>query len=287
MVHKLTIGDIWFYNSMGSYSFETKCRIAQELGFDGMYFAIMSEDAWGLLPDLARMQADYGVAAAGVYIAVDSPDDETSVQNVIRLLESLEGASEISLAITNTPGSSGVSDPAGDDAAVAMLNRLLPIAERRGIDIVLYHHTYCWMERLDDAVRLCEKVQHPRLRAAFNGHHWYIVDGKKPDELIARAAPYLSAVNLNGSRRLPSDNGMPATIELIDEGELDNFYLLGLLHKVGYSGPVGLQGFSIGGDAYPKLKRSYEAFRDMERRVEAHPEWIDLPNSAMPRATGA
>jgi hypothetical protein len=29
-------------------------------------------------------------------------------------------------------------------------------------------------------------------------------------------------------------------------------------------------------NAYSKLRRSLEAFRDMERRLEAHPHWADL-----------
>lgn len=33
---------------------------------------------------------------------------------------------------------------------------------------------------------------------------------------------------------------------------------------------------SEGGDAYCKLSRSLKAFRDMERRLEAHPHWANL-----------
>jgi hypothetical protein len=39
---------------------------------------------------------------------------------------------------------------------------------------------------------------------------------------------------------------------------------------------VGIQGFSVGGDVYTKLKRSITAFRDIERRLDAHPEWAQL-----------
>jgi hypothetical protein len=54
------------------------------------------------------------------------------------------------------------------------------------------------------------------------------------------------------------------------------YSLLGQLKKIGYNGMIGYQGWSEGGDAYSKLSRSLKAFRDMERRLEAHPHWADL-----------
>ena len=76
-----------------------------------------------------------------------------------------------------------------------------------------------------------------------------------------------------GSRKVK--DSIP-TLEPLDEGELDNFALLGLLRKLDYHGMVGLQGYSVGGDVYTKLKRSLAVFRDMERRLDAHPAWANL-----------
>jgi hypothetical protein len=99
---------------------------------------------------------------------------------------------------------------------------------------------------------------------------------------------------------------LPASVQLIHEGALDNFLVLAALKHVGYSGKIGLQGYSIGGDACGKLKESIEvggwtegsrlrAFRSMSaagrkeaasasaagrkeaasavRRLDEHPEW--------------
>ena len=65
-------------------------------------------------------------------------------------------------------------------------------------------------------------------------------------------------------------------IEPIDSGEMDNFALLGLLDKVGYKGRIGFQGYSIGGDVYHNLRRSILVFREMEERLERHPNWGSL-----------
>jgi hypothetical protein len=83
-------------------------------------------------------------------------------------------------------------------------------------------------------------------------------------------------VNVCGSRRLDSPGGPPATIEPLDEGELDNFALLGLLRAIDYRGPIVLQGYGVGGDVYAVLRRSLRAYRSMAARLAMHPEWADL-----------
>lgn len=72
------------------------------------------------------------------------------------------------------------------------------------------------------------------------------------------------------------DQPMPATIELIDRGELDVFYVLCQLKAVGYNGPIGLQGYGIGGDVYTNLRTSMTAFRDLNQRVALRSHWAKL-----------
>lgn len=43
--------------------------------------------------------------------------------------------------------------------------------------------------------------------------------------------------------------------------------------SVGYSGPIGYLGWDEGGNPYDKLKRSFEALREMIALSEAHPAW--------------
>ena len=96
---------------------------------------------------------------------------------------------------------------------------------------------------------------------------------------VGQSTPYLHLANLCGSRRLGTGGagtGLPATIEPLDEGELDNFAVLGAPRAVGYAGPIGVQGYSVGGDAYAKLRRSLAALHDMQRRLDAHPDWAHL-----------
>jgi hypothetical protein len=59
---------------------------------------------------------------------------------------------------------------------------------------------------------------------------------------------------------------------------MDNYAVLWKLYQQNYTGWVGLQGYSIGGDIYRKLSDSLATFRAFEKRIEAHPEWSFLMN---------
>ncbi len=41
------------------------------------------------------------------------------------------------------------------------------------------------------------------------------------------------------------------------------------LKNSGYTGPIGLQGYGIGGDAYDNLKRSMSAWRKLSEKLAA------------------
>ena len=287
MAFKLFAIDFFFTNSIGSYTFDAQCEILKELGYDAMYLCLMNEAKWNDLPRLATVRDRYGIDVAGVYANVDIAGDDGHEGNrrILRMLETIEGCDSVELGVLSSDKCVKPSDPDADDKALAWLGRFLKVAERRSLSVVLYPHMYFWMERIEDAVRLCRKMDHGCLGVAFCGYHWFVVDGK---DLVARlelAAPFLRSVNLCGctmsaagrkeaASALDKPVGfLPASVQLIHEGALDNFLILAALKRVGYSGKIGLQGYSIGGDAYGKLKESVEAFRSMVRRLDEHPEW--------------
>ncbi len=278
--------DTWFYNSHGSYSFEAKCEMVAELGYDGICFTLWSAPSWADVPRFGSVHSSYGIDILGTYVAVASPSDAESRGAALELLRTVEGVRTIELAILASDTSAN-SDPAGDAAVLGMLAEFAEVAAPRGITIALYPHAACWLQTTADAVRLVRRLDIPSVRVVFSGFHWFAVEGKDPDAVIELAAPYLASANICGSRRGPNPMGMPATIEEIDSGQLDNFNLLGLLRRHGYDGPIGLQGYAIGGDPYPKLKRSIEVFRDMERRLDQHPHWAELRDDPSPGASGA
>jgi sugar phosphate isomerase/epimerase len=276
--HELFAMDTAFRHSLGVYPFETRCEMLADLGYDGTYLTLFDEADWDDLPSLPRVEDRYGLDVAGVWttIDVDAPEGDPENERVVDLVETLDGCSNLEVALRARDADWDRSEPDGDDAARRWLERLLDSAAERGITVSLYPHAGFWMERIDDAVRLCESVDRPNLGIVFAGFHWYAVSGTGLRETLAAAGPHLSSVNLCGCRKDRESGDLPATIEPLDGGELDNFVVLSALREVDYDGPVGVQGYSVGGDVYAKLRRSRDAFRDMERRLREHPDWGSL-----------
>jgi sugar phosphate isomerase/epimerase len=278
--------DTWFYNPLGAYEFEDKCEMAKELGYAGIYFTLFTDLGWKDVPRIKEVKSKYGLEVSGVYAGLPSPDDEAGIQTLVNLLENLEGCDRVEIAIVSGGSGVGNSDPAGDEAVVRVLKRLLETAERRNITIALYPHIQCWLETMDDAVRVIQKVNHSLLKTTLSIYHWYITDGKNLEVTLEKVKPYLSSVNLCGVRKTNDDaRGYRETV--LDDGELDNFVVLSALDRIGYEGSVGIQGFAICGDVYAKLERSLRIYKDMERRLSQHPGWGRMRPDPIPLPSGA
>ncbi|MFB6140793.1 MAG: sugar phosphate isomerase/epimerase family protein [Halosimplex sp.] len=265
--------DTAFRHSLGTYPLRTRCEMLAELGYDATYLTLFEESDWDDARRVGTVAREHDLDVAAVYggLDVSAPPDDAENRRFLDLVGDLEGVRGVEVPLSASADGVANSDPAADDDAVAWLERLL---EAAGDDLLvsLYPHVGNWLERVEDAARLCDRVDDPRLGAVFCGYHWYAVDGEAPDESLRAAAPHLQSANLCGSSRRDGQ----ATIEPLDTGELDNFVLLGLLRSVGYDGPVGIQGYSVGGDAYANLRRSLAALEDVDRRVDEHPEWADI-----------
>lgn len=276
MTYSLYAMDTFFYNSMGTYDFETRAQMLQQLGYDATYLSVWSPQAWSEVDRLNDVKK-YGIDVAAIFIPVDLSHGTQSppAQRILNLLERLEGTDTVELAIQSVgryPRSAG----AGDSVATEFLRQALSIAQHRGIQILLYPHYSYWMEQHNDAVRLCQQLNHPNLGIVFCGPHWYISGGRNLDRDLKAMAPYLKQANLAGLVKDPHGWAGVARVQTIDEGELDNFVVLGALKRAGFEGRIGFQGWELGGDAYHNLDHSLRAFRDMEERVEKYPHWASL-----------
>jgi sugar phosphate isomerase/epimerase len=269
--------DTGFYSRTGSYPPEVRCEMLAELGYDATYLTLWSERAWADLPELGAMAARHGlaVAAVNVTVDVDAPLGSPDTARILGLIRALAGTRTVEISLRHERPGLARSDPAGDGDALRFLSAALEAAGDNDIRLLLYPHTFYWLERVDDAARLCAKLANPRLGLVFPAFHWYAVDGADLSGTLRAAAPFLGLVNLCGSRRLAGQY-FPATIEPLDSGDFDNFALLGALRSLPYQGMVGIQGYGVGGDAYEHFRRSLAALRAMEGRLDAHPHWATL-----------
>jgi sugar phosphate isomerase/epimerase len=153
------------------------------------------------------------------------------------------------------------SSSMGDDRAVAIITDIADAAHNYNVGVALYPHTGFWLEKVGDAVRLAEKANRRNVGITFNLYHQLKTDGPANiDATIKRAMPYLTLVTINGTSQAGS-------IETLDRGTFDVYSFLKLLKEDGFKGPVGLQGYGIGGDVQENLSRSIDAWRGFSERL--------------------
>lgn len=152
-----------------------------------------------------------------------------------------------------------VSSPEGDIAAVARVRQLADLAAANGLRIALYPHTNNWVERVEDAVRVAKKVDRPNVGVTFNLCHWLKVDGEHLRERLVEARPHLFMVTVNGADS--TGDSWKQLIQPLGDGTYDLRPLRDLLVELKYDGPIGLQGYGIGGDVAENLGRSMNGWK--------------------------
>ena len=154
------------------------------------------------------------------------------------------------------------SDPSGDAAAVKLVQALANLAESLGARVALYPHAGFWIERTADAVRVADVVNRPGVGVTFNLCHFLKVeDEARLGDVLEAAKARLFVVSLNGAESGRPGADWKELIQTLDRGTFDNRRLLRTLRQIGFAGPVGFQGYGIGGDAADNLRRTISAWR--------------------------
>lgn len=160
------------------------------------------------------------------------------------------------------------SDPSVDPHAVQILREMSDLAKNTDAQLLLYPHLSSWVERIEDAVRVADKVDRPNVGVMFNVCHWLRVDKSRDYKpLLKLAMPRLWAVSINGADEFDDKPGWQKYIQPLDRGSFDIGKFLRTLKELGYRGPIGLQCYGIGGDARDHLARSMKAWRELSKNL--------------------
>jgi sugar phosphate isomerase/epimerase len=163
------------------------------------------------------------------------------------------------------------SDPDGDSMAVAAVREVADAAAKYGLSVSLYPHFGNLVQRVEDAVRIAGKTGRENVGVTFNLCHWLRTDGPDSmDRVLKLAMPRLSLVTINGADRNGKDWG--ELIQPLDRGDFNIGGLLAELKRLGYGGPIGLQGYDVanhlGIDPSENLRRSMAAWRNYGTRSQ-------------------
>jgi sugar phosphate isomerase/epimerase len=243
-------------------SIEEQVRMVKEAGYDDYYFTDAVDKRGELEKALkASLGAGLGFNAAFQRFDVREGPSPENLDRIEGLVTLLPRGTRLEISLTCGEWAENVGNVDCDEKALAWLLPIASILEKHQIEGSLYPHFGFYLETFSDALRLAEKVNHPLIKVIFCGYHWYNV-GKEPDfaELFAKAGDRLNAVNLCGSRHWDDGsqivNGLNPSIEPLDSGTLPNTAIITELLRIGYTGPIGVQGYGVNAPASEALKRS-------------------------------
>ena len=151
-----------------------------------------------------------------------------------------------------------------DDYVLGQIRAIADVAKANGIRVALYPHTGFWLARVDDALRVAEKLNRPDIGVTFNLCHWLKVEGadRDPVPVLRAALPRLMFVSISGADTGDTRAmGWDRLIQPLDAGSYDVGAFLRTLRTVGYTGPVGFQGYNIKLEPREALARSIAAWR--------------------------
>jgi len=219
------------------------------------------------LAEMAEELDKNGLRLFTVYLGVNiDPDQQKYGPELREAITVLKGRNAM-LWLFVTSNKHKPSSPEGDARAVEVIREIADMAAENGVRVALYPHSGFWVERVEDAVRVTKKVNRKNVGVTFNLCHWLKVDEEKNMRaLIKSAMPYLFVVTINGADSGAKD--WKGLIQTLDRGSFDMNRFLRTLEDCGYTGPIGLQGYGIGGDAYENLKRSMNAWLQLSKQLK-------------------
>ncbi|MCX7010017.1 MAG: TIM barrel protein [Kiritimatiellaeota bacterium] len=238
--------------------------LIKQLGFAGVgpiYHGLFDLQQWYTALD------QHGLKMFALYLNLDLDAGKLAVApNTKEIIAALKGRDTFAWVFM-TSKQFKPSTTNGDEVAVAALRELCDCAAASGVKVALYPHTAQYAQRVEDCVRLIEKVGRKNLGVTFNLCHWLKVDGKDLAATLKCAAPHLLCVTVSGADKDGTD--WKKLIQPLDVGTYDVLPLLQALKAQNFSGPVGLQHFGIKGEVAVNLKHSMDGWKKLQERLAA------------------
>jgi sugar phosphate isomerase/epimerase len=240
---------------------EQQAQLLKELGYDGVGHLWLDN-----IPERLKTLDAAGLKLFQITIRVDITPGKQAydprLKEVMPLLKG-RGVQFVLLMSGLKP-----SDPAGDPRAVEIVREIAALASEAGAQVLLYPHSNMWMEKVQDAVRVAEKVDRPNVGVMFNLCHWLRVSkDRNYRSLLVQAMPRLWAVSICGADEFDDKPGWSRYIQPLGRGTFDMAAFLKTLRQLGYTGPIGLQCYGIPGDARDHLAESIKAWRHYQQEL--------------------
>jgi sugar phosphate isomerase/epimerase len=250
---------------------EKQVQLLKSLGYDGME----KKGIDGFAETLDALD-EHGLKLYTMYLNVNLDDEEQPYDKRLKeVFKKLEGRETMPWFYITSKQYKPSSEE-NDAIAVPILQEIADMADEYGIKVMIYPHINFWVDNVDDAIRVAEKVNRENLGITFNLCHFLADQGTKANgaflPLVEKAMPYLFAISLNGADKpteeiMKSSNLWQHLIQPLGEGNYNVYQYLNAFRVRGFEGPVGLQCYNIKEEKRMHLKKSMTAWKKFQREM--------------------
>jgi sugar phosphate isomerase/epimerase len=159
-----------------------------------------------------------------------------------------------------------------DDFIETKLREIVGYSASKGVSVVLYPHSKCYIASAEEALPFVEKINHPNLKLAVHlCHEIRAGNGARMNQVFERVKGRIGAVTLAGTDSV-ADFSAPklmdsSTIKPLGQGNYDLARFVKPLSKSGYKGSVGFINFKIEEDPENYLDASLKVWRKLNEKI--------------------
>lgn len=249
-------------------------EMAAKLGYSGIAPDVSGEQTWDHVTDkVVPLLDEYRLKLVAIFCEIQVGRDRFNVDSRISAhLPALRGhETTIWISTTSLRDATNTlqpSDPAGDAMAAAAIRQVAEAAADSGCQVSLYPHFGTLTERVEDAVRVSRKVGRKNVGVTFNLCHYLRSESETPlRNVLEIARPHLTLVTTCGADK--NGTSWAQLIQPLDTGTFPQKVLLAELQRIGYQGPIGLQGYDVSKNYHlepsENLRRSMAAWKKLVR----------------------
>jgi len=248
------------------YTFDSQAKLLKDLGFDGIELEGL-ENA----DEKLSILEEYKLKVFMVYIQIDIDKEQPYDPRLHDFIKKVRDRN-VTLWLHIHSDKYGPSDPHGDAVCVPIIQKIADFAKDYNVKIALYPHSRFWLEKVEDSVRLTQKIDRKNVGAVFNLCHFLKTDERDSiGQKLVESIPYLAAVSINGADDGNTrDMDWSLLIQPLGRGSFDVMNILRILKENKYTGPVGLQCYDIKGDPSAFLRISNESWQKYMKELSAN-----------------
>lgn len=289
--NSLILTENHFFRHRRHYPIATRFAIAAELGYDGYELTDADPKDDTTWAQVRRELDRTGLQQIGMYVVVralpgaDVDAELARVADCIDRLSELDRHAFLLFTMTVAPWSptkifhesgSVEATPLQWQQAAYVIRAVDERLDEKHMPGYLYNHVGFLIDTPRIEERLLNQVRPRNITPGLSSFHAYF------HAQVADPAEILSSPEMGRLGYVALHSGYPKPepyrTAFLDDGQIDNAGLLGLLWERGYRGPIALQAYDLGGDPYLSAERQiryvcsvWERFQRNPRLNPAHP----------------